>query len=438
MTAGPSARSLRVMAVVRWAFIIAVTAVASASVYRFWGPLPERAGAIARALYYCPMHPQITSPTPGECPICHMTLERIPEDRGGDARGHDARDAAAAGDTGDGAASATAHLVEVTLTLDRQQLGGVASEPVRAGGAARSQRFPAVVEVPEGARSEVRVRAPGFLERVSVRESGVTVAPGQPLAWIYSPQLFQTQQELLNATRWGSQPGGGRSADVVAASRVALELLGMGAADIDAMLAAGTPMRAVPLRASVASTVIRVAAVPGLYATPDTALYELADLRRVWIVATVWERDLAGIRRGALARFLTGGGAEVSARVLLVETSVSTESRAARVRMEALNPALPLRPGTYGEAVFSDAAGASTRLEVPRDAVIDTGLEQYVFVQTGEATFAPRRVRVGALTGDRFEVLDGLTAGERVVSRGTFMVDSESRLRAALARGGAR
>ncbi len=130
MTAGPSQRSLQVMAVVRWVLIIAVTAVASASVYRFWGPLPERAG-LTRALYYCPMHPQITSPTPGECPICHMSLERIPDDRSGDAHNHGADDAGAPVDGGDAGQSVAAHLVEVMLTLDRQQLGGVASEPVR-------------------------------------------------------------------------------------------------------------------------------------------------------------------------------------------------------------------------------------------------------------------------------------------------------------------
>ncbi len=78
---GPSARSMRVMALVRWALLIAVTSVASASVYRFWGPTPERA-ASSQARYYCPMHPQITSPTSGECPICHMALEPIPDERG--------------------------------------------------------------------------------------------------------------------------------------------------------------------------------------------------------------------------------------------------------------------------------------------------------------------------------------------------------------------
>ena len=430
---GPSARSMRVMALVRWALLVAVTAVASASVYRFWGPAPEHAAA-SHARFYCPMHPQITSQAPGECPICHMTLEPIPDERG-DHGGH-SHDASTVSERAD--AGALAHLVEVTLTLDRQQLGGVVSEPVRAGSSLRSLRVPGVIEVPEGARSEVRVRAPGFLERVAVRESGVTVAVGQPLAWIYAPQLYQTQQELLNAARWSGQPGGAHASDVRGASRQALELLGMAPQDVDSMIAAGVPTRAVPIRAPAAATVMRVSAVPGLYTTPETALYELADLRRVWIIANVWERDMSAVRRGAVARFITGAGAEVSARVLLVETAVSTESRAARVRLEAANPSMTLRPGTYGEVLFDPSSAGAARLEVPRDAVIDTGLERYVFVQTSEGSFSPRLVRTGALTGDRWEVLGGLREGERVVSRGTFMVDSESRLRAALAEGGAR
>lgn len=430
---GPSARSMRVMALVRWALLIAVTSVASASVYRFWGPTPERA-ASSQARYYCPMHPQITSPTSGECPICHMALEPIPDERGD----HGAHSRSAVTPNAHADAGALAHLVEVNLTLDRQQLGGVVSEPVRASSSLRTIRVPGVIEVPEGARAEVRVRAAGFLERVAVRESGVNVTAGQPLAWIYAPQLYQTQQELLNAARWSGQPGSAHAGDVSAASRQALELLGMAPQDIDSMIAAGVPTRAVPVRAPAFATVMRVTAVPGLYATPEVALYELADLRRVWIVANVWEREMGAVRRGAVARFITGQGAEVSARVLLVETSVSTESRAARVRLEAASPSMSLRPGTYGEVLFEASGAGAQRVEVPRDAVIDTGLERYVFVQTGEGAFAPRLVRTGALTADRWEVLEGLREGERVVSRGTFMVDSESRLRAALAEGGAR
>ncbi len=428
-----SARATRVMALVRWALLIAVTALAGASVYRFWGPLPERAGVASDARFYCPMHPQITSPNPGDCPICHMALEPIPSDRSHGAQTVMATDAGRAQD------AAALPLATVTLALDRQQLGGVVSEPVRRGGAVGALRAPAVVEASERGRYEVRVRAPGFVERVAVRETGAEVAAGQPLAWVYAPQVFQVQQELLAARRWAGQPGGARSADAYAASRQSLELLGMAPVDIDAMLLVGAPLRAVPVRAPAGATVVRNAAVQGAYATPDAALYELADLSRVWVVASVWERDLARVRRGATARFVPGGGGPaVTARVLLVEPAVAADSRAARVRMEAPNPARALRPGMYGEAYFEGVSdGGVARLELPRDAVIDTGAARYVFVQTGEGTFEPRTVRLGALFEDRWEVLDGVLEGERVVSRGTFMVDSESRLRAALAQRGA-
>ncbi len=416
-----SPRMQHAMALLRWALLVAVTALASVSLYRAWGPLPERAApAAARARYFCPMHPQITADAPGECPICHMALERVDEAR------HDAPTRAPADASTDASA-----VVPVMLTLDRQQLGGVASEPCLREGTRDPLRVPAVIEAREGGRAEVRVRAPGFVERLAVRETGVAVAAGQVLAWVYSPQVFQAEREFLTARRWGSQP------EVAAAARQALELLGMDARDIDAMAASGEPVRAVPLRAPAAGHVVRTAAVLGQYATPESALYELADLSRVWAVASVWERDLPRVRVGATVRFVSQGGAERAARVALVEPSVSAETRAARVRLELANPGTALRPGMYGEAYLPalDGGGALT---VPRDAVIDTGTARYVFVQRDAQSFAPRTIRTGALLGERWEVLDGLTEGERVVSRGAFLVDSESRLRAALAGGGAR
>ena len=214
-----SARATRVMALVRWALLVAVTALAGASVYRFWGPLPERAGVASDARFYCPMHPQITAPNPGECPICHMALEPIPTER---AR---APQPAMATDAGHAHDAAALPLATVTLALDRQQLGGVVSEPVRRGGAVGALRAPAVVEASERGRYEVRVRAPGFVERVAVRETGAEVAAGQPLAWVYAPQVFQVQQELLAARRWAGPPGGARSADVSAASRQSLDAI---------------------------------------------------------------------------------------------------------------------------------------------------------------------------------------------------------------------
>ncbi len=415
-----SPRAQSVMAVVRWAILVAVTALASVALYRAWGPLPDRAGPpTARARYFCPMHPQITADAPGECPICHMALERLDDDHAAHMPTTPAPDAA------------VATVVPVMLTLDRQQLGGVASEPVRREGTSDPMRVPAVIEAREGGRAEVRVRAAGFVERLAVRETGVAVMAGQVLAWVYSPQVYQAERELLTARRWGTQP------ELVAAARQSLELLGMAPRDIDAMLAAGEPVRAVPLRATAGGHVVRTAAVLGQYATPESALYELADLSRVWAVASVWERDLPRVRVGSTVRFVSQGGVERSARVALVETSVSTETRAARVRLELANPGMGLRPGMYGEATFP-ALGGVGALTVPRDAVIDTGTARYVFVHRDGQSFEPRTIRTGGLLGERWEVLDGLAEGERVVSRGAFLVDSESRLRAALAGGGAR
>ena len=190
-------------------------------------------------------------------------------------------------------------------------------------------------------------------------------------------------------------------------------------------------MRAVPLRAPAAGYVTRFAGVLGAYATPEMTLYEIADLSRVWVVASLYERDLPRVRVGMVARFSTPGAAEdaTTARVALIEPDVSAATRTTRVRLEASNPRTALRPGQYGEVTFE--LPASMALVVPRDAVIDTGGQQYVFVDRG-GRFEPRPVRVGELVGEQFAVTGGLSEGERVVVRGNFMIDSESRLQASL------
>jgi Cu(I)/Ag(I) efflux system membrane fusion protein len=416
------------MSIVRWLLIIATTALATTTMLRFWGPDPRGSANSHDARYYCPMHPQITSPTAGECPICHMALEVVTAERSAVVTS----DAHAPSHTTDAAAT---ELATVMLSLDRQQAGGIVCEAARRGAIRSELRVPAIIEAAEGRRAEVRVRAAGFVERVAVRESGTVVAAGQPLAWVFSPQVFQAQQELLAARRWSAEATGVNAA---AAARQSLELLGMASVDLDAMVRTGVALRAVPVRAPLGGTVVRAGAVLGGYATPEVALYEIADLARVWAVASVWERDLVHVHRGALVSFVATGSAEpISARVLLIEPSVSPETRTARVRLDVTNQgAQRLRPGAYGEAIFAtqrDAGVAPGVLTVPRDAVLDTGRDRYVFVCRGDGSFEPRSVHVGAPSAERLEVHDGLRDGEAVVARGAFMVDSESRLRAALA-----
>ena len=447
---GPEAppRGVRVMAVVRWLLLLAVAALAASTVWRFWGPGAQVRPDHREALYYCPMHPQIRSPDPGVCPICYMNLEPIPADRrqptvpmsmavdggaaavlvDGGAPTGDRPSTAAAGDAASD--EALPGVVPVTLTLDRQQLAGVATAPAERHALQQALRVPGVVEAPENAVAQVHVRAAGFLERVDVRATGVTVTRGQTLAWLYSPQIYQTQLELLVAHRGGADPP---MDGVEAAARRSLELLGMATADIDAVLRQDAPMRAVPVRASTGGYVTRLSAVLGQYVTPEMALYELTELSRVWIIASLFERDLPLVRRGGAVQFVTpeSQAQPMEARVELVEPEVSSVTRTARVRLTVANPQMRLRPGQYGDVRF--ALPASDALTVPRDAVIDTGRYQYVFVASGEGRFEPRSVRTGALAEERIQILEGLREGERVVVRGAFMMDAESRLQASLA-----
>jgi Cu(I)/Ag(I) efflux system membrane fusion protein len=362
-----------------------------------------------------------------------MNLEPIPE------RMQASAGAAGAPSQPSAQPNAPPDLAPVTLTAERQQLVGVTTTPATRGTLGQELRVPGSVEAPETGRAQVRSRAAGFIERVAVRETGVRVTRGQPLAWIYSPDIYRAQEEFLAAGRWATGAGTPNSArgtspgEMVAAARRALELLGLSEADVEEISRSGSAMRAIPVRAPISGHVTSFNAVLGLHASPETTLYEIADLSRVWVIASVHERDLPHVRTGMPARFASSSRPNdpVAARVELVEPEVSEATRTARVRLTIQNAKFELRPGQYGDVTFE--LPESTALVVPKDAVIHTGTHAYVFVDVGAGRFEPRTVRAGTQAGDRVQVLEGLAEGDRVVARGSFMLDSESRLQASLA-----
>lgn len=412
---GPSRRALRLMAAVRWLLLALVTTAAAYVVWTSWGPASAGHVAGAPERYYCPMHPEVRSPDPGECPICHMDLEPIPA----------ARQAARTS-----TAPAHAHppdVVDVVLTDAQQRLIGLTTEVVRAGGGDLSLRLPARVVAPETGVSEVRVRVEGFVEEVLVRQTGTRVARGQVLAWVSSPELQRAQGELLAALSWpDTRP------EVVRAARRGLELLGMSAEDVEALVTTRQPQPRQALRATEAGVVTRVSVVPGGRVEPEQAAYTLADLSTVWAVVSVDEVALRALAVGAPADFVPGEdpGGRVSGRVVLIDPLLDETTRTVQVRVALPNARGALRPGQYGEVELRAAAPAG--VWVPRDAVIRTGQHTYVYVAQGEQ-LSPRSVRVGSQHGGRVPVLEGLSVGEVVVSRGGFVLDSESRLQASLA-----
>lgn len=288
--------------------------------------------------------------------------------------------------------------------------------------------------VPDESRiSHVHTRVAGWVEQLDVNTTGEMVRAGQPLARIFSQELFSSQTEYLAARR--TTAASGIASAVIAGGRTRLTVLGMAPAEIDAIEQTGEPRRLVTVVAPRSGVVVNRGVTEGTSVDPSTTLLTIADLSRVWVIAEVPESSIPGIRVGTAAQldFPASGRQPFAARVDFLYPTLTDRTRTLRVRFSAANASGGLRPGLYGTAVF-ESAGQPV-ITVPRDAVVDTGVRQHVFVATG-GRFEPRAVTLGVQLTDRVEVRSGLVEGERIVAAGVFLLDSESRLRATGGTGG--
>ena len=282
--------------------------------------------------------------------------------------------------------------------------------------------------VPDESRmSHVHTRVAGWIEHLDVNTTGEQVRAGQPLARIFSQELLSSQTEYLAARR--NTAASGITSSVVASGRTRLGVLGMSPEEIDAIEQTGEPRRLVTVVAPRSGIVVNRGITVGTSVDPSTTLLTIADLSRVWVLAEVSEASIPSVRVGskALLNFPASGRSPFNAAVDFVYPTLTERTRTLRVRLSAANPGGALRPGLYGTAAF-ESVGQNV-ITVPRDAVVDTGLQQHVFVATGDQ-FEPRPVVVGAQLADRVEIREGLREGEQVVAAGVFLLDSESRLRA--------
>ena len=288
--------------------------------------------------------------------------------------------------------------------------------------------------VPDESRiSHIHTRVAGWIEHLDVNTTGEMVREGQPRAHIFSQELLSSQTEYLAARR--NTTASGITSAVLASGRTRLGVLGMTPADIDAIEQSGEPARLVTVVAPRSGVVVNRGVTVGTSVDPSTTLVTIADLSRVWILAEVPEASIPFVRVGTAAQldFPASGRAPFMARVDFVYPTLTERTRTLRVRLSVANPGGVLKPGLYGTAAF-EMAGQNV-LTVPRDAVVDTGLQQHVFVAADDR-FEPRSVTVGVQLADRVEIRDGLKEGEQIVAAGVFLLDSESRLRATGGAGG--
>ena len=416
-----------------------------------------------RILYYVdPMHPAYKSDKPGIAPDCGMALEPVYAD-GGSATGASTprkvlyyRDPKVPAYTSHapGLNPETGNTLEpvydpateapppgtVRISPERQQLIGVRFAEVAAEGGGRTIRTVGKVAVDETRIAHVHPRFEGWIEQVRVDFTGQVVRRGQTMVTVYSPEMLASQQELLLARKardlmsGNPLPSASTHGDsLFAAARQRLQLWGLSDQQIDHVLQTGEPIRSIALPAPASGFVMERNAFPNQKVTPDSDLYTIADLSRVWVVADVYEADIQSIEIGETATVqvpYTSGSSPLSAKVTYIQPAVDPATRTIKVRLELPNPGTRLKPDMFVNAEFS-VAGAE-RLTVPADAVLDAGDRQTVFVDRGNGYLEPRQVHIGQRLGDRIAIASGLRAGERVVASGTFLVDSESQLRSAL------
>jgi len=430
-------------------------------------PAPTTTGGTVDAAhvhttYVCPMHPSITSDRPGECPICGMQLvpASVPPTQASGAAGgrkllfyRSPMDPKVTSpiprkdemgmdfvpvysdEVGGAGSSGVTGLATVGIDPQRQQLIGLRTAPVVEGPVGGSWRTVGRVAVDETRVHHVALRFSGFIEQVFVDYVGKLVRSGEPLFSIYSPDVASAEEEYLLALRTRDSLGAGAAQsgeELVTAARERLKLWDIPEAEVRRLERTRKARRTVTLYTPMSGVVTKKDAVMGHRVVEGDMPYEITDLSQVWVLADAYESDLARVRLGMPATLTLQAfpGKEFPGKVIFVDPILDPKTRTAKVRLAFPNPTGELRPEMFGEVTLRTPARKG--LSVPTDAIIDSGTRKVVFVSLGEGKFRPQEVKIGATDGDRSEVLDGLKAGDEVVTRANFLVDSESRLRASL------
>ncbi|MCL5744694.1 MAG: efflux RND transporter periplasmic adaptor subunit [Acidobacteria bacterium] len=380
-----------------------------------------------KILYWVdPMHPAYKSDKPGIAPDCGMKL--VPVYEGGEA-------ASAAVPAVD---SAAMPMGTIMVSPEKQQLIGVRYGEVEYGAGVHTFRADGKVAFDETRIARVHARVEGWIDQVFVDFTGQVVNKGQRLLTLYSPEMLATQQEYLLALKSKDmlksstlEDAVQQSNSLIAASHKRLELWDLSDAQIEEIARTGKPVTNITLNSPISGYVITRNAFPKQKITPETELYNVVDLSTVWIMADVFENEVPVVRldQQATVSLAYIPGKSFRAKVNYIQPQMDPMTRTLKIRLEAENPEMLLKPDMYVDVEFR--VQTPPRVTVPSEAVLNSGERKIVFVDRGNGYLEPRDVETGERIGDRLEILKGLKPGERIVISGNFLIDSESQLKAA-------
>jgi membrane fusion protein, copper/silver efflux system len=383
--------------------------------------------------FTCPMHPEVVSDTAGSCPKCGMDLVKKEESSSLPPS------VSPAVGTGDHTATSTVlGLAAVTIEPHRLQLIGLRTARAAEMSIGASLPMTGYITANEKSLSAIALRNAGWVDKLYVSQLGERVEKGAPLVRVYSPEIGPAWQEYGIAKEYASQAGAvdpqlkAVRVDMLAMAKYRLRQLGLTDEDINSG-ASDDFSSTITIRSPTTGTVIEKNVVEGQYSASDQPLFVIADLSTVWVVADVYESDMQNVKVGqdVTVSFSTLGNAVYPGQVSFVAPVVSEETRTTQARIILANPNGHLRPGMFAEIAVKE--DARTTLAVPSEAILDGGNEQYLFVVHDRTHFEPRLVTIGSRNDSHTEILSGLKSGEEVVTSANFLIDSESRLKAAIA-----
>ncbi len=418
-------------------------------------------------LWTCGMHPQVIQDEPGQCPICHMDL--VPLRAGAeDATGDGAPEPAAetwtcpehpmieeaepgecpiggrqlvpktAGEPPPAPASTDRAVVRIDPAVVQNM--NVRTEPVARRDLAQNVRTVGSLEYDPQRMVTVTTKYAGWVEKVHANYVGEPVRKGQPLFEIYSPELVQTEQELISAIRFANRMEGapevGRhhAQALVDAARSRLSYWDISAEQIAELERTGEVFRTLTVTAPASGLIMkRMDGLEGMAIQPGMQAFHIADLSSLWLSVDVFEDQLAWIREGTPADVVLSyfPGETFRGTVRYLEPALSEATRTLKAKLEVPNPGGRLRAGMFATVIFEPVA-IRDAVTVPSQAILRTGERNLVVVALGEGRFAPREVVLGLERQGYAQVIEGVEEGERVVTSAQFLLDSESSLREAI------
>jgi len=331
--------------------------------------------------------------------------------------------------------SAAAGVLPGAIALDaaRRQALGVRTATVGVQNLSLRIRSSGRVAYDEARQVDVSLKYAGWVRGLAADFIGRPVRRGEVLFTAYSPELIAAQQEYLQAlgdagrdtTHTGMSMG---RDDLAAAARQRLLRWDVPEGTLDDLARTRRPREAVPVLSPATGVVVEKNVVDGSPFSAGQVLFRIASIDPAWVVASVFQGDLAHLRVGVPARIADPFGASPrKGRVAFISPAIDSDTRAGQVRIEVPNADGALKPGAFVDVEFDAPLGR--RLAIPESAVLPTGERSVVFVDLGDGRIAPRTVDLGARAGDWYEVRSGLKAGEVVVTSGNFLIAAESKLR---------